>query len=246
MRELFEDAVLVYRQEADSLLAIVTVTAVVSLLLLIVSAMGLTLALAAIPAFILLYLGTYAVCLQWAGTMSTSRTFGRGRQAWLELLARAPSILFAAGPGCLLALLVTASAVVAAHEGFWYLSVMDGVLGLAAGAQWFTRHAYDEALVVVFEAGARDAIEAGERLIDSAHEWTARLVALLALPLIVAGLICVALGVMLAPLAGAAIFVLALAAWLPFASLLVTSACQRLMDEQGALDRLTAGSALPY
>ena len=68
MRELFEDAVLVYRQEADSLLAIVTVTAVVSLVLLIVSAMGLTLALAAIPAFILMYLGTYALCLQWAGT----------------------------------------------------------------------------------------------------------------------------------------------------------------------------------
>ncbi len=135
MRELFEDAVLVYRQEADSLLTIVTATAVLSLILLLVSAMGLTLALAAVPAFILLYLATYSLCLQWAGTMSTSRAPGRGRQAWLELLARAPSILFAAGPGCLLALLVTGSAVVAGHEGFWYLAILDGLLGLAAGAQ---------------------------------------------------------------------------------------------------------------
>lgn len=236
---------MVYRQEADSLLTIVTATAVLSLILLIVSAMGLTLALAAVPVFILLYLATYALCVQWAGTVSTSRTLGRGRHAWLELLLRAPSILFAAGPGCLLALLVAAGAVVAGHEGFWYLSILDGLLGLAAGAQWFIRHAYDESLVIVFDAGARDAIEAGERLTDSAHEWTARLIGLLSLPLIIVGLICAGLGVMLAPLAGAAVFVLALTAWLPFAALVVTSACQRLMDEQGALDRLTAGAALP-
>ena len=38
-----------------------------------------------------------------------------------------------------------------------------------------------------------------EHLTDSAHEWTARLIALLALPLIIAGMICVGLGMMLHP-----------------------------------------------
>ncbi len=100
--------------------------------------------------------------------------------------------------------------------------------------------------MIVFDAGARDAIEAGGRLTDSAHEWSAKLIALLSLPLVATGILCAGLSMMLAPLAGAAIFVLALAAWLPFAALVLTSACQRLLDEQGAAERLVAGSALPY
>ncbi len=244
MRELFEDAMLVYRQEADNLLTIVTVTAVISLILLIASAMSLTLSLAAIPLFIVLYLVTFSLCLQWAGFMSTSRTAGRGDKPWLDLLARAPSILYAAGPGCLLALLVASSAAVAGDAGFWYLSIAVGVLGLFAGVQWFAKHAYDGAIVIVFDAGARDAIDAGARLAEDWHEWTMRLIGLLSLPLVVTGAVCVLLGMTLAPLAGAAIFVLALAVWLPFAALILASACQRLMDEQGALERLAAGPAL--
>jgi len=242
MREIFEDAILVYRQEADSLLAIVTPGAILSLVLLIVSAISLTTALAALPAFILLYLATYSMCLQWAGTISTNRLSGRGRAAWLELLVRAPAILFAAGPACLLTLLVAGSAILVGHEGFWYLAIADGLLGAAAGAHWITRHAYDGPLVIVFEAGGRAAAAAGGELSELAHDWTVRLVGLLSLPLVLVGMICVGLGLMLAPLAGAAIFLLALTVWLPFAALVLTGGCQRLMDEHGALEHQRAGA----
>jgi hypothetical protein len=246
MRELFEDAVLVYRQEADSLLTVVGVTAILSLLLLIFAAMSLPFALAAIPLFVLMYLAAYGLCLQWAGTTSTSRTFGYGRKPWLELLARAPSILYAAGPACVLAVLVAGSAAIVGHEGLWYLAIADGLLGLAAGLQWLVRHAYDEPLVVVFDAGARDAIEAGERMTAADPEWTIRVVGGLMAPLVAVGAVCVALGLFMAPLAGAAVFVLALTAWLPFAALVLTSACQRVLDDQGAIERLTSAHvALP-
>jgi hypothetical protein len=142
-------------------------------------------------------------------------------------------------------MLVTGSAVVAGDAGFWYLSIAVGLLGLIAGSQWFAKHAYDQAIVIVFAAGARDAIDAGARLTEDGHEWTMRLIGLLLLPLVVVGAVCVLLGMMLAPLAGAAIFVLALAVWLPFAALVLTNACQRLMDEQGALARLATGPVLP-
>ena len=244
MREIFEDSVLVYRQEADSLLAIVTPAAVLALVLLIISTLSLTIALATVPAFILLYLATYSVCLQWAGTMSTNRSFGRGRTAWLELVVRAPSILLSAAPACLLALLVAGSAIVVGHAGFWYLAIADGLLGAAAGAHWVTRHAYDQPLVIVFEAGGRAAVEAGGELAELAHDWTVRLVGVLTLPLVIVAIVCVGLGLMLAPLAGAAIFLIALTVWLPFAALVLASGCQRLMDEHGALERQHAAAAL--
>jgi hypothetical protein len=237
MREIFEDAVLVYRQEADSLLSIVTPTAVLALVLLIVSTISLTAALAILPVFVLLYLATYSACLQWAGTITTSRSFGRGRASWLALLVRTPSIIVTAGPACLLTLLVAGSAIVVGHEGFWYLAIADGLVGVAAGAHWMTRHAYDQPLVIVFEAGGRAAVEAGGQLTELAREWTARLVGLLSLPLVIVAVLCAGLSVLLAPLAGAAVFLLALTVWLPFAALVLTGGCQRLMDEHGSLER---------
>ncbi len=245
MRDLLEDAILVYRQEADGLLSIVTVTAVLSLILLVMSAMSMTLALVALPIFIILYLASFSWSVQWAGTFSTSRTSDRGQKPWLDLLARAPSIAYTAAPGCLLALLIAGSAIIAGDAGFWYLSIAVGILGLAAGAQWFAKHAYDEALVIVFEARASDAVEAGSRLTEASAEWNARLLGLTCAPLFIVAIPCVVLAWWLAPLAGAALFVLALSAWLPFAALVLTNACQRLMDEQGALERLAAGPALP-
>jgi hypothetical protein len=140
---------------------------------------------------------------------------------------------------------VAGSAAIAGHEGFWYLSIADGLLGLAAGLQWLVRHAYDEPLVVVFDAGARDAIEAGERLAGADPEWTIRIVAWLIAPLLVVAAICVGLGLLMAPLAGAAVFVLALTAWIPFAALVLTRAAQRLLDDQRAIESLTAGVVLP-
>jgi len=244
MREIFEEAVLVYRQEADSLLAIVTPTAVLALVLLILATMSLTFALAVLPIFILLFLATYSMCLQWAGGIATTRHFGRGRSAWLELLLRAPAILIAAAPGCLLALLVAGSAVVVGHEGFWYLAVADGILGVAAGSQWITRHAYDQVLVIVYEGGGRSAVDAGQELAEVTGDWTGRVILLTLAPLILVAVLCAGISLVLVPLAGAAVFLLALTVWMPFAALVLVGACQRVMDEHGTLARQHAG-ALP-
>ena len=130
------------------------------------------------------------------------------------------------------------------HEGFWYLAIADGLFGAAAGAHWLTRHAYDQPLVIVFEAGGRAAVEAGGQLTELAREWTVRLVGLLSLPLVIVAVICAGLGVLLAPLAGAAVFLLALTVWLPFAALVLTGGCQRLMDEHGSLEQQHAGRNL--
>jgi hypothetical protein len=231
MRYLFEDALLVYRQEADSLLTVIAVTAVSSLVLLIGAALSLTFALASIPLFITLYLFAFCVCLQWSGTMATSRPSTRGWNAWLELVQKGPAVIYAAGPGCVLVMLVTASGVVAADAGFWYLAFPVGALGLFAGAQWMLRHVYDVVLIVLFDARAQDAIDIGGQMTDGAYEWSSRVTALVSLPLAAAGTLAIFIGFWLAPLAGAALFVLVLAAWLPFCALVLTNACQRLLDE---------------
>jgi hypothetical protein len=156
------------------------------------------------------------------------------RAAWLDVLSRLPSVFVTAAPACLLALLVAGSAIVIGSQGFWYLAVADGLIGFAAGAHWATRHAYDLPLVIVFDAGNRDATDAGTRLAELEQEWTVRLVTLLSLPLVAVGVLCVGIGMLLAPLAAAAVFLLALTVWLPFAALVLIAACQHLIDAHGA------------
>jgi hypothetical protein len=232
MREILEDAALIYRQEADTVLTLVAPLAVVSLVLLIVVSFGgLAPGVTALAGLVLAYALGYAASLHWAGSIATTRMFGRGRPAWVEVLLRGPQALLVLGPACVLAVFAGSVALVVAREGFWYLSAGIGGIAAAAAAPWVFRHAYDLPLVVLYEASSRDALDAGARLSDETRDWTARLVLLTSIPLAlgaaVAGLIALPLG----PVAGAAIFLIVVSAWMPYWALVMASACAKVLDE---------------
>ena len=229
MREILEDAAVIYRQEVEGFLAAVTPAAVLGPLLLIVASRGVTAALATIPFFLLLFLLTYAVCLESASAILRNHGYQDGGR-YLRLLRRLPDIIVAAAPAGLLLAAVSASGVVLGDQGFAYLSLVVALLGIVATAHWALRHSFALPLVVSYDLRGRDALDASAQLADDLPQETRSLVATVSLPLVVAGLLGAGLAAVSVPLAGAAVFLLALAAWLPFSALALTGACVRLLD----------------
>ena len=229
VRDLIEEAVILYRTEVDSFLAIITPAAAFGLIMLVVSDMSLTAALVTIPLLFLVYLATYAACVEQAGVLVSGGSRPAGR-VWLEVLVRSPQILMAAAPSIAITVIVASCAVVLSHMGFWYLGVAVGLAGAGVGLSWLADHPYDQPLIVVYEAKARDALDTGSQLAAETREWTVRLLAVVFAPVVAGVLISAGLAWTMAPIVGAAIFLLVVAFWLPFAALCLTEACLRLVD----------------
>jgi hypothetical protein len=240
MRTILEDSVLIYRQELESLFTLL-VPGILGPVLLIVAASGLKAALALVPVLLLLYLGTYAGCLTWAGyQLSNSPPPG---PVLLILLRRAPEIVLSAAPVGLLVVAVSACGLVAADRGFAYLSLLAGGAGFFAAAHWLSRHTFELPLVVVYEASARQATETSARLDEEARQWTLRLLMLIGSPVALVGLLSVWLAWAIAPLVGATVFLLALTLWMPFGSLCLVAGCARLLGEGESLRQRLAGAS---
>ena len=229
MRDIIEEALIIYRAEVDSFLTIITPAAGLGLILLIVSDTGLTAALVTIPLLLVVYLATYAACIRQAGSMVAGGSYAATR-VWLDVLGRMPHALVAAAPAGILIAVVAGCAVVLSDQGFWYLGMGVGLLGLAGAGRWASKHAYDQPLIIVYEARALEALETGSRLAADTRDWTLRLLAAVFAPLAAGGLISAGLAWLMAPIAGAAIFLLLVALWLPFGALCLTEACLRLVD----------------
>jgi hypothetical protein len=241
MRDILEDSALIYRQELESLFTLLVPGIILGPVLLIIAAHGLTAGLALVPVLLLLYLGTYAGCLTWAGYQLTNSPPPPGPML-LVLLVRAPETILSAAPVGLLLAAVSVLGLVTADQGFAYLSLLGAGAGFFATAHWLSRHTYELPLVVVYEASARQATEASARLDEEAKQWTLRLLMLIGSPVTLVGLLSVWLAWAIAPLVGAAVFLLALTLWMPFGSLCLVAAGARLLGEGESIRQRQLGS----
>lgn len=230
MRQLLEDVLIVYRQEADNLLTIVAPAAILGPVLVIVSASSPTIALAAVPLLLLIYLATYATCVRASGAMLRNLSPDPTR-SFLEVLVSAPGILVVAIAPILLLTVVMCGALFVAQAGFIAIGAAMGLVGLGAAAYWVTQHPYDFSLLLAFDVDSDQAVRGGSKLALVARDETLRLLALVAAPFAIVSLIALWAGIFLGQPAGAGIFLLALALWLPLPALALTFGCDRLVSE---------------
>lgn len=238
MREILEDAIVVYRQEAESLLIAASPAIVLGPILVVVAASGLQAGLATIPLFLLVYLVTYAACVRTAATILEGAEPQLG-PAFLDVLARAPDILRAAAPPGLLLAVALGSAFFLAGEGVPYLAPGAALLGVAAAVHWTVRHPYEPQLILIHDLGAAEARAAGLALAERTVAGAPAFLTAVALPLLVAALASCGFGAAVNPTFGGVFFSAALGLWLPFAALSLTDPYLRAADEAVAAQNLS-------
>lgn len=230
MRQIFEDAVITYWQEAVSLLTIVGLAVVAGPILVIVAASGLSGSIAVLPLFLLLYLLTYAACVRASGLV-LSNLGPDPETSWLYAVSRFPDLLRAFAPGGLLLLATAGSTIVVSDQGpALFAAGLVGLLGAVTFLVWSARHAYDQPLMLVNELDAETAVDAGADLTRDSFSWTLLFLGAIGLPLVMAGLLSWALASAITPTFGGAVFALALALWLPLPAITLTSTCARLVE----------------
>jgi hypothetical protein len=233
MREVLEDAAIVYRSEAENLLIIAGPAVVLGPLCVLIASSGLGAALLSVPLLMTVYLLTYAVSLRAAHSVFGSEEPDPAR-AFLGTLHRLPSIIVASTPIVLLMATASTSALIVSDQGFSTLAFGIGLLAAFVALTWIARHAYDLPLILTYRVGGFEALRAGRHVLDTAPSWTARVFVATGLPLAIGWMICWGLWAALSPAFGAAVFAALAAIWLPFAALSFVNACTRLVSEQPA------------
>lgn len=230
MREILEDAAVVYRQEVESLLIAASPAIVMGPILVVVAASRPHVGLATIPALLLLYLATYAACVRVAASILNGAEPDHGL-AYLSVLARAPDLLRAAAPPGLLLAVAFGGALLLSGEGIPYLAPALVLLGVAAAIHWAVRHPYEIQLILLHELGAEDVRAFGPHLAERTVAGTPVFLAAVGLPLLMAALASWGLAAAITPAFGGTLFSAALGLWLPFAALCLTDPYLRAADE---------------
>ena len=233
MREILEDAAVVYRYEAENLLTVAAPAILLGPLLVLIAASGLLAAIASVPVLMAVYLLTYGASLRAAKLVFDSDEPDPAR-AFLESLSCLPSVIIVFAPIALIMGAAATSALIVADQGFPLAAFGVGLFGAFVALSWAARHAYDLPLILSYGVGGFDALRTGKHMLDTAPSWTARVFVATGLPLIVAWLICWGLWAALSPAFGAAVFAAVVAFWLPFAALAFVSACSRLVRQDAA------------
>jgi len=233
MRQLLDDVLIVYRQEADSLLTITAPAAILGPVFVIIAAASPAAALASVPVLLLLYLATYATCVRATGAMLRNLSPEPGR-SFLDVVLSTPAVLIVAIAPFLLLTVVMCGALFIAEAGFAPVGAAMGLIGLAVAAHWLTQHPYDYSLLLAFDVGTDEAVRAGGQLAIVARRETLLLLGVLAGPLAAVALVALWAGIVLGQPAGAGIFLVALALWLPFPAIALTFGCDRLVHEPAA------------
>jgi hypothetical protein len=230
MREILEDAAVLYREELESLQLVVAPALVLGPALVIVASMGLFYALATVPLFLLLYLLTYAAGVHAADDVLHNNE-PRPLPTYLIVLERAPELVRLGAPAAVLLAGLVGAALVVSDAGFPLVALLFGLVAAVMVGAWLSKHAYDTPLVMAQGLSAEDVSRIDDTFSREEQTRALALAGAVALPLALVGLVCWGLGAALVPLAGAGIFVIGLALWLPFAALAITQACARLVEE---------------
>lgn len=234
-REILEDAAIMYRQEAENLVLIAAPAVVLGPILVLVSEAGLKPALVTIPLFFLLYLATYAASVRAASLVLSNVTPDPGR-SFLGVLVRAPGIVWSAAPAGLLVGVAWGSALAVREYGFPLPATALALLTAAGAFFWFARHAYELPLMLVHDVGATDAGRMARRIAEDHWSSTLSFVAVVAAPMMAAGLLMPVLAAVVKPSFGGAVFAAAFALWLPFCAICLSLRCDRLVGEAAAED----------
>ena len=235
MREVLEEAAVVYRHEAESLLIVAAPAVLLGPLCVLIASSGLRAAIASVPVLMIVYVFSYAASLRAARLVLDSDEPDPAR-VFFETVARLPSIVVAFAPIGLALGVATACAFYVANEGLSLVAFALGLLGGVVTLAWAARHTYDLPLVVGYGVGGFDALRSGLQVLEVAPGWTARIFVATGLPLIVAFLVCWGLWFLIAPAFGAVVFAAIAAAWLPFAALSFTGACIRLVSDEAVVE----------
>ena len=230
MRQLLDDATMIYRQELDSFLTIVAPAAVLGPVLIIVAASGFVQALVTLPIFLLLLLLTYAACVRAAAQIQRHLSPDPVR-AWIEALASVRGAVITGGMPALGLVVTTGCALWIGGDGLPLIAFAVGLAGVAAFVHWTLRHAYDESLVLAHDFPAPEAMRVGPLLASLDERWTPSLLAATAAPLIAGVLLSFLAAEALALPVGGAVFLLVFAFWLPLPALALTIDCDRLLVE---------------
>jgi len=229
MREILEDSFLIYREELENLFGLLLPAVIVGPVGLMIAASGMNASLAMIPVLLLLYLGTSAACLHWAGYQANHmRSPGR---TWWTLLREAPNIIVSTAPVALVLVVVSVCGLFLADQGFDYLAWLAAIAGTVATCHWLSGHAYELPLVMAFDASSRQARALSGQLDYKERRATLRLLAVIGAPMYAVALLGVWLALAIHPIVGAAVFLLAGTLWLPFAALCLVTACDRILRE---------------
>jgi len=242
MREILEEAAIVCRQEVEDLLLIAAPAAVAGPILVLISTAGFTAAVVCIPIVLAIYLIVYAATVQ-ASALMLRNMAPDPAEAYLAPLGSAVDIVRTTGPGLLFVAVLWGLALGVSNQGFSEVAFVLGIAGAAAVFVWAARHAFDLPLILVHGLDATDAQRFGAQFVgEDAIPRSLSFCGGVASPLLVAGLLSVALGLM-NPVFGAALFAAAFALWLPFGSLALSMACDRMVDDTVAASQQQPASA---
>ena len=227
MRELIEEAAITYRQEAENLLFVSAPAAVCGPVLVLISTAGRNAALVAVPLLLIVYLAAYAASVRATGRMLNNME-PEPVSSYLGALLRGAGVLRAAAPGGVLLFGVWWCAILISDQGFAPIALLLGLAGGGVAFAWAAQHAYDLPLVLVHDVQADEAAELGPQLVGP--KQTTRLAGIVSLPLLAVGLLCLAIGAA-NPAFGGVLFAIAIGLWLPFAAIVFTSSCDRIVAE---------------
>jgi len=229
MRSIIEDAVIIYKQELESLQILVIPAILLGPILAMVAATNLTLALVTTPAFLLVYGVCYAASVRGAGMLLNNRDPSPGA-VYSGVLAKSIDVWLAGAPLALLAAGLAVAGLVASDLGDAFLAPIFAIAGGACVLVWASRHALDLPLILVYGLGAHDATHVGNVIARRSEPQRLALLTMVAAPVALAALLGWGAGAWLAPVVGAGIFLIALALWLPFAAVAMTVHTSQLVE----------------
>ena len=223
MPRILLDAIAYYRDDAEDMLIIVAPAVVLGPILVIFASSGLRASLGTIPAFLLVYILTYAACVRAAGLLRKGLR-PEPVVAYLDVLKNASWLLRAVAPGPLLVALVSGAALVVSDLVHPTPALAVGLLGPLIAFLWARRHVYDQPLVLAHGLAAAEATQVSSQVTGGNMLWTTLLLSLVSTPLLATLLLSWGLAAALTPASGAIVFAAALALWLPFSALSFTAA----------------------
>jgi hypothetical protein len=233
MKETLEDAVILYRQDAESLLIAASPALVLGPLLVVASASGLIAGIVGPVVIALLYLGVFAACTRAAASLLGNEE-PEPLMAYFGVLRRLMPLARSLGPVALVLAVGTGGGAALGHLGYPELGLALA-LGAAVGAVlWGSRHGYEPALLLAHRLTVEEARDVSDALPSGGVLHLFILELLVGAPLLVAALISLGLGVAIKPVFGGAVFAAAAAVWLPFAALALTGACERIVAQAEA------------
>lgn len=233
MREILEDAAIVYRHEAENLLIVAAPAVVLGPVCVLIAASGLRAAFATIPVLMVVYLITYSASLR-AAKLVLDSDEPDPMSAFAGTLAKLPAILIVFTPFGLLISTTAAASLIVANQGFALGAFALGLFGALVTLAWAAKHAYDLPLILAYGVGGFEALRAGRNVLETAPAWNARIFVATVLPLMGSWLICWGLWAILSPTFGASVFAALTALWMPFAALSFMGACTRLVGLDSA------------